>query len=123
MYLTILQSTNCERLNRVENVDWNYLKTQYQSYLVQIVLIMNNKCSQANIVHTTLLIALITSNVPSQISAFKSTDYGGVFARHYFDLGLNKKLFNVDFNNNLSRSYGVVIYILHESESSMIGKI
>ena len=37
--------------NSVENVDWIFLKMADQSYLVNIVLIMHNKCSQADIAH------------------------------------------------------------------------
>ena len=37
--------------NTVENVDWIFLTTTNQSYLVKIVLIMYNKCSQADIAH------------------------------------------------------------------------
>ena len=58
----------------------------------------------------------------SVFAAVADYRYGSVFARHYFNLGLNKKLFYVDFNYDVSRSYGVAIHILHESESSMIGK-
>ena len=35
--------------NTIENVDWIFLKTGDQSYLAKIVLIMHNKCSQADL--------------------------------------------------------------------------
>ena len=35
--------------NRVENVDWIFPNTADQSYLDKIVIIMHNKCSQADI--------------------------------------------------------------------------
>ena len=35
----------------VQNVDLIFLKMADQSYLVKIVIIMHNKCSQADIVH------------------------------------------------------------------------
>ena len=47
--------------NMVENVVWIFLKTADQSYLVKIVLIVHNKCSQTDM-YTTLLITPITSN-------------------------------------------------------------
>ena len=37
--------------NTVENLDWIFLKMADQSFLVKIVLIMHNKCSQADIAH------------------------------------------------------------------------
>ena len=38
--------------NTVENTDWIFMKLADQSYFVKIVLIMHNKCSQADIAST-----------------------------------------------------------------------
>ena len=40
--------------NTVENEDWVFPKMVDQSYLVKIVLIMLNKCSQADIAHNSV---------------------------------------------------------------------
>ena len=42
--------------NMLENVDWNNLMMADKSYLVKIVLIMHNKCSQADIAHNCYLL-------------------------------------------------------------------
>ena len=39
----------------VENVGWIFLNIADQSYLVKIVLIRHNKCSEADIAHTILI--------------------------------------------------------------------
>ena len=40
--------------NVVEDVKFIFLKTADQSYLVKLVLIMHNKCSQADIAHNSV---------------------------------------------------------------------
>ena len=59
--------------NMVENVDWIFLKMADQSFLVKLVLIMHNKCSQAHIAHNSVNRPM-PSNVLKQISEFKRTD-------------------------------------------------
>ena len=55
------------------NIDWIFPKTADQSYLVKIVLIMHNNCSQAVIADNCLFFH-IRSKILKQISAFKQTD-------------------------------------------------
>ena len=40
--------------NTLENVDWILLKMTYQSYLIKSVLIIHNKCPQADIAHNSV---------------------------------------------------------------------
>ena len=40
--------------NTVENVDRIFLKTEDESYLIKIVLIMHNKCSEADTSHNSV---------------------------------------------------------------------
>ena len=55
-------------IKKLENVDWIFLDVADQSYLVKIVIIVQNKCSQADMRHNS-----VNRSHNEQLTDFKQT--------------------------------------------------
>ena len=60
--------------NTVENLDLNFLKTADEPFYVKIVLIVHNKCSQADIAHNYVSRSKVEQRTRTNLAHPKQTD-------------------------------------------------